>query len=40
VVEGGFTVAEIGRVLRKDHSTICHGIAKERDRRKGEGRAE
>lgn len=35
-VESGFTVEAIARVLRRDHSTVCHAIAKERERRAAE----
>jgi len=32
-VEAGFSLAAIGRVLRKDHASVRHGVQKERERR-------
>lgn len=32
-VDRGFPINAIARVLRKDHSSICHGVQKERERR-------
>jgi chromosomal replication initiation ATPase DnaA len=32
-VERGFPINAIARVLRKDHSSICHGVRKEQESR-------
>jgi chromosomal replication initiation ATPase DnaA len=33
-VDSGFGLEAIGRVLRKDHSSVLHGVKRERERRK------
>lgn len=38
MVEAGFTASQIGRFLRRDHSTVIHGAQVARARRMEEGR--
>lgn len=37
MVEAGFTTTQIGRFLRRDHTTVIHGARVARQRRLGDG---